>query len=169
MRPLILLFALAACGEKTPDTGPSCHVDTADAIDTEGYPDNDGDGWTVPDGDCDDWAPGVNPGEQENVYDGLDNDCDPSTPDDDLDGDGLDQAHDCDDGDVEIRGELRWGWDGDRDGWGLDPILGGMVGCFPTDGYATPGDCNDTDDTIHPGANDIPGDGIDQDCSGADG
>ena len=37
------------------------------------------------------------------------------------------------------------------------------------DGYTSDqGDCDDTDDTIFPGAEDICGDGIDQDCSGSD-
>jgi hypothetical protein len=37
------------------------------------------------------------------------------------------------------------------------------------DGYTiTAGDCNDLDAGIHPGAHDICGDGIDQDCNGAD-
>jgi arylsulfatase A-like enzyme len=43
----------------------------------------------------------------------------------------------------------------DRDHDGSSPILGG-------------GDCDDHDDTRHPGAADRPGDGIDQDCDGTD-
>ena len=36
------------------------------------------------------------------------------------------------------------------------------------DGYDTPWDCDDGDATIHPGADDPAGDGVDQDCDNAD-
>ncbi len=63
---------------------------------------------------------------------------------------------------------------------GIDNNCDGQIdeNVFPPDadgdGYYGPGcglvgeDCNDDDATIHPGALDIPYDGIDQDCSGAD-
>jgi hypothetical protein len=47
--------------------------------------------------DCDDDDASVYPGAPELPYDGVDQDCDPTTPDDDIDGDGFLLAQDCDD------------------------------------------------------------------------
>ncbi|MBT6143958.1 MAG: carboxypeptidase [Gemmatimonadetes bacterium] len=65
------------------DTGEE---DTAEPAST----DLDGDGYDIEnDGDCDDSEPDVWPGNQE-ICDGLDNDCDPTTDEtSDVDGDGL--------------------------------------------------------------------------------
>ncbi len=72
-------------------------VDCADP-DCEAACDADGDGYDGLGGpDCDDSRAEVNPEAEELPYDGLDNDCDPLTPDDDLDGDGFLHDADCDD------------------------------------------------------------------------
>ncbi len=47
--------------------------------------------------DCDDGSTLIRPGRPERIYTGLDEDCDPATPDDDLDGDGYVRELDCDD------------------------------------------------------------------------
>ena len=56
--------------------------------------------------------------------------------------------------------------DADGDGFGgLDYVSG----CAPPEGYVTNADdCDDTAGDVHPGAGEIPRDGIDQDCDGAD-
>lgn len=46
---------------------------------------------------------------------------------------------------------------------------GGDDGDLDGDGYQPPLDCDDSDSTIHPGALDVAGDDIDQDCDGIDG
>ncbi len=57
----------------------------------------------------------------------------------------------------------------------LSAIVDDALGCEPVevvdvdgDGYSPPDDCDDTDPGINPSAEDIPDDGIDQDCSGSD-
>lgn len=67
-----------------------------------GLPDQDGDGFDISE-DCDDTDPQVNPGQTEVTYNGIDDDCDPSTLDDDLDLDGFVLAVDCDDTDPSIN------------------------------------------------------------------
>jgi hypothetical protein len=91
----------------------------------------------------------------------------------DADGDGWFDFEDCDDNDpsvnpaaMEIMGD---GIDNNCDGlidstyWG-----GGNTGYVDADGDGFPSfiDCDDTDSTINPGAIEIMGDGIDNDCDG---
>jgi len=66
----------------------------ADDVDQDGY---------TSDEDCDDADPNVNPGEIEEPYNGIDDDCDESTLDDDLDGDGFVLEDDCDDLDPNVN------------------------------------------------------------------
>ncbi len=47
--------------------------------------------------DCDDQDASVNPAMTESTYNGIDDDCDLATVDDDLDGDGIALVDDCDD------------------------------------------------------------------------
>lgn len=50
------------------------------------------------------------------------------------------------------------------------PDTGGQVDDADGDGHtAAEGDCDDADPTVHPGATDRVGDGVDQDCDGIDG
>ena len=126
--------------------------------------DNDGDGSTLV-FDCDDSNPEVNPDQMEVPYNGLDDDCDPLTLDDDLDQDGFLSIDDCDDNNPDVNPnqmELAYnGLDDDCDPLTLDDDL-------DQDGFEIAVDCNDTDPSINPDAEDIPNNGIDEDCDGED-
>ena len=115
--------------------------------------------------DCDDTNSNVNPSLEEIAYDGLDNDCDPLTLNDDLDGDGYVLDEDCDDTDAEINPNAEEivydGLDNDCNIETLDDDL-------DQDGYGVSEDCDDTDAGINPGAEEIPNNGIDEDCDGSD-
>jgi len=85
--------------------------------------DEDGDGWTVDDGDCDDHDAYTYPGAPE-IADHLDNDCDghvdENTDNHDDDGDGYSEADgDCDDGNPHVypgATEIQDNIDNDCDG-----------------------------------------------------
>ena len=104
-------------------------------------------GFAGTDGDCDDRDPSINPGATE-VCDGTDNDCDGAT-------------------DIGAVDALVWYRDGDGDGYG-DSTLTDVACTQPTGFVASDGDCDDRDPSINPGAGEVYGDGIDQDCDGSD-
>jgi hypothetical protein len=93
--------------------------------------------------DCDDADPSVHPGAAE-LCNGLDDDCDPATDEDD--------GPDAD----------TWYVDADGDGYG-DPSVS-VTDCDPIAGAVLDGgDCNDAQAAIHPGATELC-DGLDNDC-----
>ena len=118
--------------------------------------DDDGDGFTTADGDCDDADPAVYPGATEV--------CDDADTDEDCDG----QADDADDS-VSPDSLLTWHTDEDGDGYGAGAALaeqcedpGGLV--------ADDADCDDTDAAVNPGADEIcDPDDVDENCNGLSG
>ncbi len=135
-----------------------------DGITADFYPDTDGDGFgdagampdttcdpapgaTVDDTDCDDTDDRINPSENE-VCDGLDNDCNSQVDD------GLTF--------VTVYPDV----DGDTYG---DENAGISVCETPAGHILTGGDCDDSDPAVNPAAVEIRGDGIDNDCDGLGG
>ncbi len=84
--------------------------------------DIDGDGFSVEE-DCDDNNPNINPDQMEEPYNGVDDDCNTDTLDDDLDQDGFLLADDCDDNNPNINPDAEEiannGIDEDCDGMDL--------------------------------------------------
>lgn len=139
---------------KTDDLGRELYVYVSPAVD------QDGDGFTA-DIDCDDNNSNVNPDQMETPYNGLDDDCDPLTPDDDLDGDGFLLADDCDDTNPDINPdqleEPYNGLDDDCDPLTLDDDL-------DEDGFLLADDCDDMNPDINPDQLEEPYNGLDDDC-----
>ena len=115
--------------------------------------------------DCDDANPNINPNQAESTYNGIDDDCNPVTLDDDLDGDGFILEDDCDDNNAEInpnQAESTYnGIDDDCNPATLDDDLDG-------DGFVLEDDCDDNNAEINPNATEIANNGIDEDCDGLD-
>ncbi len=104
--------------------------------------DADGDGYYAEDGcgtavDCDDSNADVNPGAQEVCDDGIDNNCDGS----------IDEG-------CETDNETQC-TDADGDGY------------YAEDGCGTAVDCDDSNADVNPGAQEVCGDGIDNNCDGS--
>jgi hypothetical protein len=77
-------------------------------------------------------------------------------------------SNDCDDTNPAIGAAVLYYVDADTDGYGSASATG-VPSCTPIAGSVTNNtDCNDNDNTIYPGATEIPNNGIDEDCNGSD-
>ena len=116
------------------------------------YCTNPGNGFATNNNDCDDGNSAINPNANE-ICDGLDNNCN-----------GL-----IDDTDPNIIGQTIYYIDLDNDSYGADSDPGTLF-CYQPPGYSSNNqDCNDSDSLINPLAAEIPANGIDENCDGADG
>lgn len=172
--------ALTALGYGAPECataadcidGPACTTASCDAGScTYTLVDEDGDGYSTCDGDCDDLDGSVNPGAAEVCGDGVDNDC--SGTADDADEDGYVCGDDCDDSNDAINPgviEVCDGVDNNCDGTTDE----GCPVCVDddNDGYddvnscSTGQDCDDADASTNPGADEVCDDGVDNNCDG---
>lgn len=132
--PVLLLSACSG-----PDVPPPAGL----ASDTGTGPDLDGDGYGALE-DCDDTDPSVSPGADE-YCDGINNDCDAAVDEPD--------AVDA----------TEWYRDSDQDGFGDAAVT--TWSCDQPPGFIADGsDCDDTSALAYPGAKEICGDGVDNDC-----
>ncbi len=154
----------------------------------EDFVDADGDGW-APAADCDDANDQIHPLAKEIPYDNIDQNCDGQDLLD-VDRDGYNAkgtedpsgnpGTDCDDTDPDTNpGAREIPYDGidqdcndvdltDADGDGVDGVLAGGTDCCDMGSEDALGCSPLTADQMHPGAEEISYDGIDQDCNGLD-
>ncbi len=100
--------------------------------------------------DCNDEFRELNPNAVE-VCDGLDNDCDGAIDDEDDSATSLYVTY----------------TDSDGDGYG-DPTTELMSCAVPDSNVSVAGDCDDSDESIHPEKDEGPADGVDQNCDGVE-
>lgn len=165
--PEVNTRAAERCNGIDDDCDGSIDEDAADAV--RWYRDSDHDGfghdasqdpvkacappdeaWSSRSGDCDDTDPRIHPDVASDPCDGVDSDCDGMV---DEDGEPERFYQDADDDGVPAR-------DGAT-----------VTACVPPAGFLGAvdlWDCDDADPNVHPGATDIPYDGVDQDCAGDD-
>ena len=151
-RALLFLILLGtACNQQksqeadssSPTETESQQVLPAESLDT----DDDGDGYSENQGDCNDSNDTINPQATE-VCDGLDNDCDTLV----------------DDEDASLDGATGSEYFTDNDGDGFGDIEGSDWYCEVPESMVQNGDdCNDENADIHPEAIELC-DGIDNDC-----
>ncbi len=130
------LFFLVGC---VPDLPPYLGFDNPGL-------DNDGDGYSEDQNDCDDQDDGIHPGAEERCN-GEDDDCDELVDEDPVD-------------------PTLWYYDGDGDGHGW--AASEQATCeAPGPAYVTlDDDCDDARSDVHPDANEICDGGTDEDCDG---
>ncbi len=97
-------------------------------------------------GDCNDQAAGIHPGASE-VCNTVDDDCNGKTD--------------------ETGGTAQYYMDADGDGYGIGSPI---TACGPVSPFTATkaGDCNDSDNTAHPGATEVQCNSKDEDCNGSD-
>ena len=144
--------------------------------------------------DCDDYDDSRRPGRYDVPYDGIDQDCD-GVDTTDVDGDTFEPPLDCDDNDPLVSpdaGEVCGnGRDDDCDGVADDEAAGQPIAFLDADGDGAPADrvprrwcvvpagyvlasvalgddCDDGDASVAPDLDEVPYDGVDQDCDGVD-
>jgi hypothetical protein len=196
MRSLIPFLLLTACGSPSgqgvdTDTIPTDDTDCIDCTDTDdtdvtdtddtGDPpcctddiDDDNDGYTENQGDCDDEQPAMNPMATDIVGDEIDQNCD-GADGFDSDGDGhaspASGGDDCDDTDhFTFPGAIEIWYDGKAQGCQVGPTESWNDYDQDGDGDFIPPygrDCNDTNPNISSSyAAEINGNGVDDNCSG---
>ena len=137
--------ALLNTSDTDGDGTSSCAGDCNDDDATLNLLDADGDGMDSCSGDCDDSNPSIYLNAPENCN-GLDDDCDGSTDEEDA----IDKS--------------EWYADGDGDGFGNGGVS--LFACDQPAGFiSVSGDCNDGDTSISPNATEMC-DGIDNNCDG---